>query len=251
MRRLIPILLISLLIFGSCSRNHSSLSNSVEPELVIKKFSALDKELVINLTKGKHHNHPSFAIWLEDLEGQVIQTLFVTKSVATGIFQYGDAGDGTWLRVSGPASRPASLPYWLHRREVAKTPEFSMPNPDNKVPDAYTGATPSADFRLKVIPASDLPDKFRLLVEVNQPWDWNDTWSNEKYPDVANYHTSAQPSVVYAVEVHLDDLMETYHLNPIGHGHFAGADGKLYTDLSGMTTALDIFKSITLQVQKQ
>ncbi len=251
MRRLIPILLLSILILGSCSRNQSNLSKSVDPEVVVKKFSTIGTELVVNMTKGKHHNHPSFAIWLEDLEGNVIQTLFVTKSVGTGIFQYGDAGDGTWLRISGPASRPASLPYWLHRREVAKTAEFSMPNPENKVPDAYTGATPSADFRLKAIPLKTLPERFRLLVEVNQPWDWNAYWSNEKHADVPNYHTSAQPSVVYAVEVNMNDLMDTYHLNPIGHGQFAGTDGKLYTDLSGMTTALDIFKSIILQVEKQ
>jgi polyphosphate kinase len=43
--------------------------------------------------------------------------------------------------------------------------------------------------------------------------------------------------------------MEAYTLNPIGHGHYAGKDGKLYTDLSTFTTALQIATEIKVVVR--
>jgi polyphosphate kinase len=43
--------------------------------------------------------------------------------------------------------------------------------------------------------------------------------------------------------------MAEYTLNPIGHGHYAGKDGLLYTDLSTFTTALKIAQSIKVVVK--
>ncbi len=41
-----------------------------------------------------------------------------------------------------------------------------------------------------------------------------------------------------------------YYLNPVGHSHYSGADGKLYSNLKTFTTALEIFESITLKIKK-
>jgi polyphosphate kinase len=38
-------------------------------------------------------------------------------------------------------------------------------------------------------------------------------------------------------------------LNPIGHGHYSGKNGKLFTDLSSLTTALKIVKSLKVKVK--
>jgi len=199
----------------------------------------------IKLEAGPEHNHPSFAVWIETLNGEVLQTLYVTQSIATGHFRYGDAGNGKWLKVPGEASRPAALPYWVNRNELS---EGVLPGKQRKVADAYTGATPVSSTLLKVKTLEKLPEQFRVLVEVNQPWDWNAYWNNDLHPGDIDYHTSAQPSVVYVVTVNLDSSVRRYFLNPIGHGHYSGKDGLLYTDLSTLTTALRIFDKIIVDV---
>jgi hypothetical protein len=37
-------------------------------------------------------------------------------------------------------------------------------------------------------------------------------------------------------------------MKPVGHGHYSGIDGSLTTDLSTLTTALEIAKSITVRI---
>ncbi|QGY44315.1 hypothetical protein GM418_11795 [Maribellus comscasis] len=61
-------------------------SNKINEEIVILKTSPenANYSLTIEFFKGKTYNHPSFAIWIEDLEGNFIETLYVTQFVATG-----------------------------------------------------------------------------------------------------------------------------------------------------------------------
>ena len=238
-KSLIYFSLVLILSAVSCVPADRLASGVTTTETVISKvFGNQGTELSIHLNRGKHHNHPTFAVWIEDLEGNVIQTLYVTQSFASGIYRYGSAGDGKWLKVPGEAVRPAALPYWVNRAELN---EGKIPDRKNPVADAYTGATPEASLRLDVQTSEKLPSTFRVLLEVNQPWDWNTYWNNEKYLDESDYKTSAQPSVIYAVTVNMESPQDRYFLNPIGHGHYSGKDGLLYTDLSSLTTALDIF----------
>ncbi len=60
--------------------------------------------------------------------------------------------------------------------------------------------------------------------------------------------TSSQPAVVYEARIDLDDGQDQYELKPIGHSHWSGTDGRLFPDLSTITTALEIAESITLQI---
>jgi hypothetical protein len=237
-----------ILLFSSC-KVHETKGNkqASEPDVISKTFVEGGTHLTINFAKGDYHNHPSFAVWVENMNGNLVRTLFVTNAVATGYYNHGDAGDGTWLTDPGPAHRPAALPYWFHKREIIYPDQETVPNPKQPVPDAFTGATPKGSFALKT--ATDLPDIYRVMVEVNQPWDWNTFWTNAKFPESSDYKTSAQPSVIYSVTVYSNDLMESYYLNPIGHGHYSGKDGKLYTDISMLTTATNIFDSIILHIQ--
>jgi hypothetical protein len=240
-------LLVLISFISSCTTIPQSTSDR-ESRLLIEKSFGNGITLEFYFEKGKRHNHPSFAVWIESLEGELIQTIFVTQSVATGYYAYGDAGDGSWLKVPGPAARPASLPYWLHRREIGVAGQ--LPDPDNPLPDAYTGATPPASFNMLAETKESLPDRFKVLTEVNQPWDWNRYWTNDKYENEAEYRTSAQPALIYAVEVDLNEPQNIYYLNPIGHSHYSGADGKHYSNLKTFTTALEIFESITLKIKK-
>jgi hypothetical protein len=122
-----------------------------------------------------------------------------------------------------------------------------VPDPEHPVLDGYTGATPPGDFVIKAEGQQTLPRKFRLVMEINQPWDWNEYWTNALYDD-ADYRTSCQPSLVYSVSIDLDKPEKEYFLNPIGHGHYSGKDGKLYTDLRSMTTALKIIDHVSVKL---
>jgi hypothetical protein len=204
--------------------------------------------LEFQFNKGEAHNHPTFAIWVEDMNENYIQTLFVTRSIGTGIFGHGSVGKEQWDVKPGPQRRPATVPYWLHKRsDFFKVP--LLPDSEHPVTDGYTGATPVGDFVITSGLNKSLPQKFRLMLEINQPWDWNEYWTNSLYDD-PDYRTSCQPSLVYAVTVDLNDPAAILYMNPIGHGHYAGKDGKLYTDLSTMTTALDIVEKAVVTLIK-
>lgn len=220
-----------------------------DKETIQANVNAGGTELAFTLIAGEEHNHPTFAFWLEDLEGNFVQELFVTKSLSTGVYGHGQKAPGVWKQESGEARRPATLPYFLHQRGVEAPDGTYLPTPENPIPDAYSGATPAADFDLLTKSNQKLSGKFKILFEVNQTWDWNEFWHNSKYPEDADYKTSCQPALVYAVTIDFDNLMEYYVLNPIGHSHYSGKDGLLYTDVSTITTAKNIFKKVEVRVK--
>lgn len=200
--------------------------------------------IIINLKPGKSFNHPTYAIWMEDMDGNYIRTLFITESYATGIFAYAMEGEFSWKKGSGQSYQPAALPYWTHKKPFLKLKD-RVPTPDNPFIDAYSGATPKGEFIFQTAANSETP--FRILLEVNQPWDWNDHWHNNKMPESPAYKRSAQPSFIYSVTV--VEKIGVYHLNPIGHGDPSGDSGRLFTDLSTLTTAKEIFGSAIISFE--
>lgn len=200
------------------------------------------QNLKINFTTGEGFNHPTFALWVEDMEGNYIKTIYVTKSFASGIFGYEMVGDSVWRRNSGPSIQPAALPYWVNKKGLIDGKEL-IPSKEHPFVDAYSGATPDRNFELKT--SSNIDSKYRILLEVNQAWDWNKYWTNSKFPENKAYSHSAQPSLIYAVEINNDD--NVFYMNPIGHGSPTGEDGKLYTDLHTLTSAKEIFKTIKIE----
>ncbi len=202
--------------------------------------------MTLEFSRGQAHNHPSFVLWAEDMEGNYLQTLFITKAVGTSIYDHGDPSSGHW--EPGEIRRPASLPYWAHKRGVKEKDGLYIPTIENPVADAYTGATPPGDFNLAARFDSPPPRKFRILFEINQTWDWNEYWTNNKYPDDDEYKSSCQPAVVYAAEVDLQDGLSTYKMEAIGRSHHAGRTGELFPDLGTLTTALEIVGNLSLRL---
>ena len=64
----------------------------------------------------------------------------------------------------------------------------------------------------------------------------NATWMKNGNATVS----SAKPAVLEAPKI---------ELKPIGHSHYAGENGELFTDLSTLSTALKIAKKITVSVK--
>jgi hypothetical protein len=204
--------------------------------------------LEIEMIMGEGHNHPLMAIWVENQEGLFVQTLYVAESIGKGVFKHGDASKGFWM--PGEIQRPAALPYWSHRRGIKNESGLYMPKPTNPVVDAYTGPTPDKSFILNTRLDEPGLTKFNVLFEINQTWDWNEFWTNNKYPEDEEYKTSCQPALVYSVSIDLDNQKEKYVMEAIGRSHHSGATGELFDDLQTLTTALHIADKIMVRVVK-
>jgi hypothetical protein len=237
------------IVAGACSSN--ALKKQILPAEPRSNLSTNNEgagpEITIDFTKGDSFYYPLLALWLEDMDSNYIQTLFVSKSIATGIFKYGKTEYNKWI----PSSRraPQTLPYWSHKRGIMASDGLFMPDQQTSVPDAYSGATPTTDFVLKSKSDSALPEKFRVMLEINQNWDWNDYWTNDKYPGDEYYKYSCQPAVVYEAIIDMKAGEKRLPMHPIGHSHYSGKTGELFRDLSTLTTALNIADSIIVTVK--
>ena len=239
--RIIP--LIALL---GCASQRGMESESI----VIQTFPEnAVREVEIEFQKGRAFNHPSFAVWIEDPEGNYIETLYVTAYVAKGRYGFGEIEPGKWKNEPGDARRPATLPYWAHKRNIKAPDGLYIPSPETEVPDALTSATPHNNFRLETATSFLGTKKFRVLMEINQAWDANEFWFNDKFDGDLNYFGSLQPALVYAVMVDPEDEETELYLNPIGHSHPTGANGVLFTDLTTLTTAKEIAKKIIVRLK--
>lgn len=255
MKKLIPIFLLLLFV-----QSNTLFSQGKKSDLRKKNIAPIDTikmvskpgglNIEISFKKGKEFNHPTFAIWLETLDGLYIQSLFVTRSFATGYYGHGDAGEGKWKSGPGESIRPAALPYWAHKHNVISRDSLFVPTPENPLPDAISGATPGEDFVLISNVTEKLPERFLVLFELNQAFDYNDYWTNTLLNQNKDYLVSGQPSLVYSVEVNLNLRTNDYYLNPTGHGSATGADGLLYTNLGTLTTAKQIAGMIKVKINE-
>jgi hypothetical protein len=227
----------------SCTSSKTSSPNAVEE--INTKPDKKGRELTVTFDKGSAFNHPLIAIWIENENGGFIQTLYVSKSFAKGIFKYGVSDGSSWK--PGPRRRPATLPYYAHKLGIRTLDGLYLPTPENPVPDAVTGATPTGNFIVNATTEIKLRH-FKVLLEINQPWDFNDSWTNNLFPNDDEYKTSGQPAVVYAATINTDSLT-TVELKPIGHSSYNGQDGKLVNDLSSLTTALNIVEKATVTLK--
>lgn len=230
----------------------ASCTNTTKPQLEEKPVTVQTQPfsdgipITIEFNKGKDFYHPLIVFWLEDIEGNYIQTIYASQSIATGTFRFGVSEGKNWK--PGERRRPAALPYWGHKRGVKSSDGLYLPSPQAPLPDAITGATPKTSFIVKSILKPNLK-QFKVLMEINQTWDWNQYWHNNRFPDDEEYKTSSQPALVYMADIDLTNGNKTFELKPVGHSHPSGKTGELFTDISTLTTALNIAKKITVKVE--
>ncbi len=243
------ILIQVVLLAGACSSGRFQAKNAFEEEKVVMSLNSNGNgpEITIDLTPGESFYYPLFAIWLEDQEGNYIQTIYVAKSVATGIFKYAVQKNNRW--ESAPRRAPQTLPYWAHKRGIKASDGLYVPDQGSAVADAYTGATPVTGFVLTARADNPLPEKFKVMLEINQNWDWNEYWTNDKFPDDENYKMSCQPALVYEVLIDSSKAEGSYLMKAAGHSHYSGKTGELFNDLSSITTALRIVDSVSVKIK--
>jgi hypothetical protein len=239
-------LLLSACMAPKDARDSRKRMHQTEPVVIETAYNGRGMALSVHFQAGKSFNHPLMAIWLEDTLGNYLQTLYVAQSIASGVFRHGDPSTGRWQ--PGPRRRPAALPYWGHQRGIQASDGLYLPEEADPLPDAITGPTPKGDFVLNTHAPASNDQTVRLLFEINQSWDWNRYWTNNKFPGDSAYITSSQPAVVYEATIDLNSSISEYTLYPIGHSHWSGKSGELFTDLSTLTTALDIASEIKVRV---
>jgi hypothetical protein len=211
----------------------------------------------IELRKGLHYESepqplflgltytstPQVAFWLEDLDGRYISTIYVTQKISNGSFVAADD-------IFNTVTRPESLPYWAHQRGVKYAGNSVMPATNNTDLDGMTGATPLGNYDVRSKLDTDLR-QFKVMMEINRSYDFNNVYTKDKYPDDVVYSgsgSSGQPSIIYSAEINLDENQHTYIMAPIGHGHYSGQNGKLYDDLEGIDTALQLVKRVLIDI---
>ncbi|WP_422360884.1 hypothetical protein [Reichenbachiella sp.] len=219
-------------------------------------------KLLLDVKRGAHFWHPQVVVWVEDTSGIFIKTLFITESSAKGLFMSGRTADNfksfddpkSESRISKNELRLVdALPYWSHKRDRETHPGFYAPTFDQPETDGMTGATPQGNFYIR----SHLPDslyEFNIYLEVNVAFDDNEYYSEYDFPEDSLYHGGTgllgQPSLIYQatwsrVDDHAFKLMQL-----LGHSHHSGQNGKLYTDLSNITTAQKIIDRVVVGFER-
>lgn len=236
-------LLLTAFVFNMCKTTEESI------ETIVYKNTSQGQsgdQMSIRIIMGESYNHPTFVIWKEDMNANYVETIFITKSYASGIYGHEMIGDSVWRSTSGTSIQPAALPYWTFKKGKINNTTY-VPTPDHPFVDGYSGATPTHNFKFEA-GTNSTENSYRILLEINQTADWNKYWTNNKYPDNPAYKHSAQPSIIYAVTIIQDD--SSFYMNPIGHGDPKGETGKLFTDLSTLTTVKEILASVKIEINR-
>lgn len=189
----------------------------------------------------KLKNPPQIAIWVEDLAGNYLSTIYVSHKIATQ----------SWT-ASGGNRRKEALPVWCHARGVLYPDGLYLPTKDRPLTDGVSGATPKASFDVKLEATGDLR-QFVVKIELNHSTDWNSNYpvgARKGDPDYSGGEEgSGQPAVVYAARIDLDSSEKSYTARLIGHSSSDGSDGEIDPDTSSLTSALSIAKGITIDIQ--
>ncbi len=241
------IVAVFMLIVSACHTTTPVHKEVTAPELIRTNLNGDGPMIEIQFFRGEEHNHPLIAAWVEDTNRKYIQTLFISESIATSIFDHSKNPAGKW--EPGEVRRPAALPVWSHAYGYVSSDGYYLPDPQHKAPDAVTGPTPSADFKLEALTNKPLPSVIDVYLELNQSWDWNHYWNNHAFPGDKAYESSAQPSLIYRARIELNKIPVSMEMQIVGHGDFSGRDGLIYKETETMTTALEIAKKILVQIK--
>ena len=197
------------------------------------------KEIKVEVLMGNPIHTPTLAIWVEDQQGNYLQDLYVSQKLAReGFINFNNK------------RRPEALPIWSHKRGIQAADGLFVPSKENPIADGMTGATPTSNWILNSQIAESV-DSIRIFMEINQSFDWNAYYTPTAFPDDPVYSGPGkvgQPALIYASEIlNLQHPLIT-QMKLLGRAHHSGQDGAVRSDLSHMTTALDMVERILVEV---
>lgn len=202
-------------------------------------YTSAPQPLFLGLT---YTSVPQIVVWIETMNGQYIDTLYVTSKSSDSSFRSTENAERT-------VRRPEGLPYWSHRRGIQESDGLFVPLQHHGDLDGITAATPSNDYQVSL--TAPRMGRYKLFVEVNRSYDFNEYYHTTRFPEDPVYSgsgSSGQPSLIY--EAVLDSQKQgQYLLQMIGHGHHSGANGQLYSELNNITSAKNILSFIVASVE--
>lgn len=225
--------------------------NTFDYQVISLNGSEATGAIEIEVKKGEAFQYPLFAIWMENAAGQYLETLYVSRVIASGVYDYGIQTDGIWKPSS--KRRPEALPYWSHKRNILASDGYYIPLQKAPDLDGVSGATPTDNFIVKSSTKSKGGGSIRILMEVNQSYDWNEYYHENKFPQDEIYSGSGQvgqPALIYQSELFdIEKPYDTYSLmRLVGHSHHSGQNGNLYLDLSKITSAKNIVDRVIFKL---
>ncbi len=166
--------------------------------------------------------YPQLAVWVETVTGDR-ETVFVTQG----------AGENKWMFAD---ERPDALPVWAGIRPGNQGVDI----------DAVSGATPSGEVHAIVwqIPEKYHGQKIAVFIEANVSFDYNEFYTKaENMPGYSG--VNGQPSVVWKSSFIADDTPQQTTPEIIGHGQVLGKNSEIDSDMSGVSTAAELFNYMT------
>ena len=248
----------SMMDFGAKAKANSGRSLNLSAYEILEMGTNKELRLTIDLLRAEHYWHPQMAVWTEDTLGNYLETVFVSKATAKGLFFGGRSKENfkefdTKKDAVGDYRRVNALPVWSHQRGVRDADGWYVPSRETPLPDGITGATFTDNFKL--LSSVDPRSKFKLKIEINVAFDDNEHYSEFDFPDDDVFHSGTgqlgQPSIVFEAQVDLNDNKKYYLMELIGRGHHSGQTGEIYRDLSTLTTALSIVERIVVGIERK
>lgn len=236
-----------------------SITSPAVSETISTKAGAEGTPIALSFKTGDHWKHtfmrvlhlypikttPQIAVWIEDMNGNFLETLYVTKRYATQ----------SWRKTPGENTpvekihRIEALPCWAYRHGSTYYIDPPVPEKSTLLPDAVTEASPKADFTLRSTIEADI-DSVLVCVEINNSTDFNDYYRRDAHKGDSTYsggrYGSGQPALVYGALIHPGNHNGKVQFTLLGHSSPDGSDGELYTGLDGITTARQIVEEITV-----
>lgn len=196
---------------------------------VLLPLGAQSPGLAVLIEPGENYSHrkwfgifpkkltPQIAVWVENEDGDIVQTLLVSKRGGEGRFIGTDEG------------RPEALPVFTHKNDMREI-------------DDVTSATPKGKTGFSAISRELLQSgTYIIFAEVNSSFDYNEAYPEEK-DDV-----NGQPSLIYRAEINMGQDSGDIMLIPFGTGSVRGETGDINPGVDGLSTALSILSSLTVR----
>lgn len=213
--------------FMSCREPVTDRLGSEPRSLVNISFQiGLDEPVYKNSAYGKP---PQMAVWIQNQQDRSIRTLMVTYHM----------GACDW---GGQVERPISLPYWVgfYNRQTGTS---GPPTREHPAPDAITFATPKDQLIINThVPEGST---WSYFIEVNVSGDFNAAFPKQSKDGRADRDGNGQPSLVYRGTI---EAVKGAVSEPIVLGHTDQFKPvvTLMENTEGMTTALELLKTITV-----
>jgi len=236
----ILIILLSMTLMNSCRKittaaqtgdtaeiknNYLEINVNIGPHYFLKKYGFL-----------KSNHKPQTVIWIEDNEGKFIDTIFMTRLGATGTWENDDV------------KRPSCFPIWSYKRGIETMPGYYMPTRKMPLPDSITASTPSNNFKIKwKIPENLKKGLYRLNLEINSSYDFNKTYNNKNKTSELYHPFDGQPSLLWSNTIEINDKQNSNELLLVGHGDIKGDNGSINDDISKITSAKNMIKSVAVK----